>query len=101
MSTFDNPFDPQRRLNRSGCSCGRHATQGDHERDVQLQWWDAAAEVWRQKASHHSGAFDFSTDNHSVTRSQVYKHCLEMAQYYQSQSGDSVVSVPMYRSDMR
>jgi nitrate/nitrite transport system substrate-binding protein len=37
MSTFDNPFDPQRRLNRSGCSCGRHATQGDHERDVQLQ----------------------------------------------------------------
>jgi len=37
MSTFDNPFDPQRRLNRSGCSCGRHATQGDHERDAQLQ----------------------------------------------------------------
>ena len=27
MSTFDNPFDPQRRLNRSGCSCGRHATR--------------------------------------------------------------------------
>ena len=37
MSTFDNPFDPQRRLNRSGCSCGRHATQGDHEREAQLQ----------------------------------------------------------------
>ena len=37
MSTFDNPFDPQRRLNRSGCSCGRHATQGDHERDAPLQ----------------------------------------------------------------
>ena len=37
MSTFDNPFDPKRRLNRSGCSCGRHATQGDHERDAQLQ----------------------------------------------------------------
>ena len=34
MSTFDNPFDPQRRLNRSGCACGRHATQGDHERDA-------------------------------------------------------------------
>ena len=38
MSTFDNPFDPQRRLNRSsGCSCGRHATQGDHDRETQLQ----------------------------------------------------------------
>ena len=37
MSTFDNPFDPKRGLNRSGCSCGRHATQGDHERDAQLQ----------------------------------------------------------------
>jgi nitrate/nitrite transport system substrate-binding protein len=34
MSTFDNPFDPQRRLNRSGCACGRHATQRDHERDA-------------------------------------------------------------------
>jgi len=37
MSTFDNPFDPQRRLNRSGCSCGRHATQGDHDRDAAAQ----------------------------------------------------------------
>ena len=37
MSTFDNPFDPQRGLNKSGCSCGRHATQGDHARDAQLQ----------------------------------------------------------------
>ncbi len=37
MSTFDNPFDPKRGLNRSGCSCGRHATQVDHERDAQLQ----------------------------------------------------------------
>jgi nitrate/nitrite transport system substrate-binding protein len=37
MSTFDNPFDAQRRLHRSGCSCGRHATQTEHERDAQLQ----------------------------------------------------------------
>src|SRR5688572_20624063 len=35
MSMFDNPFDPQRRLNRSGCSCGRHASQAAH--DAQLQ----------------------------------------------------------------
>ena len=39
MSTFDNPFDPSRSLNRTGCSCGRHATQADHARDgaAQLQ----------------------------------------------------------------
>jgi nitrate/nitrite transport system substrate-binding protein len=36
MSTFDNPFDPNRRL-RSGCSCGRHVGQVEHDRDAQLQ----------------------------------------------------------------
>jgi len=35
MSTFDDPFDPQRRLSRSGCSCGRHRSQAEH--DAQLQ----------------------------------------------------------------
>src|SRR6266481_877815 len=34
MSTFDNPFDPKRGLNRSGCSCGRHVSQIEHERDA-------------------------------------------------------------------
>ena len=34
MSTFDNPFDPRRRLNRSGCSCGRHVSQIEHDRDA-------------------------------------------------------------------
>jgi nitrate/nitrite transport system substrate-binding protein len=37
MSTFDSPFDAQRRLNQSGCSCGRHASQGEHDRDAPLQ----------------------------------------------------------------
>jgi nitrate/nitrite transport system substrate-binding protein len=30
MSTFDNPFDPSRRLQR--CSCGRHVSQAEHDR---------------------------------------------------------------------
>ena len=30
MSTFDNPFDAKRRLNHSGCACGRHASQAEH-----------------------------------------------------------------------
>jgi nitrate/nitrite transport system substrate-binding protein len=37
MSTFDNPFDPKRRLNSSGCDCGRHISQSEHDRDTQLQ----------------------------------------------------------------
>jgi nitrate/nitrite transport system substrate-binding protein len=37
MSLFDNPFDSSRRLNSTGCSCGRHATEAEHQRDAQLQ----------------------------------------------------------------
>lgn len=61
----------------------------------------AAADIWRMKASHFAEQFDFSTDNHSVSRSQRVKHCLEMAEMYQGQStgsGDNVVT--MFRSDV-
>ncbi len=34
MSTFDNPFDAKRNLVRGGCSCGRHTSQAEHERDA-------------------------------------------------------------------
>src|SRR4051812_44335336 len=34
MSTFDNPFDPKQGLNRSGCACGHHISQIEHERDA-------------------------------------------------------------------
>jgi nitrate/nitrite transport system substrate-binding protein len=39
MSTFDNPFDPSRRLSSTGCSCGRHVSEAEHARDgaTQLQ----------------------------------------------------------------
>ncbi len=33
MSMFDNPFDPKNRFSRSGCACGRHVSQIEHERD--------------------------------------------------------------------
>jgi nitrate/nitrite transport system substrate-binding protein len=33
MAMFDNPFDPKRGLDRSGCACGRHVSQIEHERD--------------------------------------------------------------------
>jgi nitrate/nitrite transport system substrate-binding protein len=37
MSLFDNPFDPKRGLNHSGCACGRHISAAEHDRDAQLQ----------------------------------------------------------------
>jgi len=42
----------------------------------------AAAEVWRMKAGHHSGAVDFSTDNMTVKRGQMIQNDREQADYY-------------------
>lgn len=61
----------------------------------------AAAAVWRRKAAHVApSSFDFSTDNHSISRSQVYNHCLEMAEFFEGKSGDAIQSVSMFRSDV-
>lgn len=57
-----------------------------------------AADVWRRKAAHAAGAVDWATDNHKVSGSQEMQHCLEMAAYYESQSGMQVVK--MHRSDV-
>src|SRR3984957_5006222 len=32
MSTFDDPFDANARLSRSGCACGRHRSADEHDR---------------------------------------------------------------------
>ncbi len=37
MAQFDNPFDPKAKLGRSGCSCGHHANQAEHESAVASQ----------------------------------------------------------------
>ncbi|MER2268028.1 CmpA/NrtA family ABC transporter substrate-binding protein [Methylobacterium oxalidis] len=31
MALFDNPFDPETRLRRGGCSCGEHRSQAEHD----------------------------------------------------------------------
>src|SRR6202790_5051906 len=36
MSTFDNPSDPGRRLTMSGCSCGAHINEAEHESAIRL-----------------------------------------------------------------
>jgi nitrate/nitrite transport system substrate-binding protein len=35
MSTFDNPFDPARRL-RAGCPCGQHSSAAEHDAGLAL-----------------------------------------------------------------
>jgi hypothetical protein len=65
----------------------------------------AAAEVWNQKASHYVTAYDFSTDNHNMRRSQIIDNCLKMAREYTTGmaasmiNGGGVRSVTVERSD--
>jgi hypothetical protein len=62
----------------------------------------AAADIWRRKASHYAPtSFNFSTDNHSVSREQVYTHCVDMATYFQGISGNAIQTIGRYRSDMQ
>jgi nitrate/nitrite transport system substrate-binding protein len=35
MAIFDDPYDPTTPLSRRGCSCGRHASEADHQADHQ------------------------------------------------------------------
>ena len=58
----------------------------------------AAAEIWRHKASHYVAAYDVRTDNTSLSRSQLMAHCVKMADYYESLGG--VSNTMIYRSDV-
>lgn len=67
----------------------------------------AAADIWQKKAAHYAGAFDFSTDNHSVKRSGLIDQCLKMARFYEERSGDTnqgassgFQTLTVYRDDM-
>lgn len=57
----------------------------------------AAADVWRQKAAHVASRYDVKTDNQTLTRSQLMKQALEMAQLYDGMAGPQTVQV--YRGD--
>lgn len=59
----------------------------------------SAADIWRQKAGHYAAAVNFSTDNHSISRSDLQKNALNMANYYSQMAGGGVVVQDMYRSD--
>ena len=57
----------------------------------------AAADIWRMKAGHYAKAYDVSTDNHRLSRSQLVKHCHEMAQMYEQMGAP--MNVRMVRDD--
>lgn len=57
----------------------------------------AAADIWRTKAAQAAKLFSFSTDNHSLSRNQVYEHCIQMAQMYERQG--PMLAVTIGRSD--
>ena len=61
----------------------------------------AAASIWNRKASHYAPtSFNFSTDNHNISREQVYTHCIERAEFFQGISNSGMQAVDRYRSDM-
>lgn len=57
-----------------------------------------AANVWGLKAANVANRFDVRTDNHQLSRSQLQKQYLAMADYYRRQAGGNAKK--MQRSDM-
>jgi hypothetical protein len=58
----------------------------------------AAAQVWRLQAGQAAGKYTFAADGASYHRSDWFKHCKEMAAYYDALSRP--VMVEMVRSDV-
>lgn len=47
----------------------------------------AAADIWRKKADHYAAAYDVTTDNHNLSRSQLIAQAKERYQYYSARAG--------------
>lgn len=59
----------------------------------------AAATIWEAKAAAAAQDVDWSTDNHSVSASQVAARYLEQARQYRAKAGGGMHVVELYRSD--
>lgn len=59
----------------------------------------AAAEVWESKAAFVVDNVDWSSDNHRISASQEYEHCMKQAARFKAMAGTNVSK--MTRSDMR
>lgn len=61
----------------------------------------AAADIWRNKAANAAKYYDFQTDNHRVSKSQLYKQYMDMAKVYEAQSDTQSFAVTQInRSDV-
>ncbi len=49
----------------------------------------AAAAAWTERAGMQADAYDFSADGASYSRSQWFKHCMDMAGVYQAKAGSN------------
>lgn len=58
----------------------------------------AARTVWEVKAAHAVAGVDWKTDNHQVSASQEYDHCMAMAERFRK-LGSGVGVVKMVRTD--
>jgi hypothetical protein len=59
----------------------------------------AASEIWQKKAGHYASAYNFSTDNHSVSRETLMSHCMDMSSFYAAQGDEGAGSTDMVRDD--
>lgn len=53
----------------------------------------AAAQVWRQQAGKQAPKYSYGGDGKTFSRSDWFKHCMEMAAYYDRLSRPTVVDV--------
>lgn len=87
MGTADYSFDANRgRVTFAANTLGAARFVTGTVYDLNL----AAAEVWRKKAAYYTKAYDVSTDNHSLKRSQLAAQCLQMARAYEAAGGPTV-----------
>jgi hypothetical protein len=59
----------------------------------------AASDIWKRKASNASSQVDWSSDNHRISSSQYFNHCMQQASYFQGLAHP--ISITIYRGDMR
>jgi nitrate/nitrite transport system substrate-binding protein len=67
MATFDNPFDPERRLTR-GCTCGQHVSQAEHDQVAELHVSETIASEDKRYESVVASAVMRAVFPHDTTR---------------------------------
>lgn len=55
----------------------------------------AAAEGWRIKAGHVAEWYDVNIDGRGLSREQVFRHCIRMADYYMNSGTGEIRSIAM------